>query len=92
MFVCDGFNLDFNMKLKIDNQNFNKKIIMKKLVLVVVMFMFVCGLFFIMVQDLVKKDLKKEVKDIVKIEFKKEVVDIIVIMVVVLGVFVQFVE
>ena len=34
------------MKLKTDNQNFNKKIIMKKLVLVVAMFMFACGSFF----------------------------------------------
>ena len=52
------------MKLKTDNQNFNKKIIMKKLVLVVAMFMFACGSFFTMAQDPVKKDPKKEVKDI----------------------------
>lgn len=43
------------MKLKTDNQNFNKKIIMKKLVLVVAMFMFACGSFFTMAQDPVKK-------------------------------------
>lgn len=73
MFVCDGFNLDLNMKLKTDNQNFNKKIIMKKLVLVVAMFMFACGSFFTMAQDPVKKDPKKEVKDTAKTEPKKEV-------------------
>ena len=59
------------MKLKTDNQNFNKKIIMKKLVLVVAMFMFACGSFFTMAQDPVKKDPKKEVKDTAKTEPKK---------------------
>ena len=44
------------MKLKTDNQNFNKKIIMKKLVLVAAMFMFACGSFFTMAQDPVKKE------------------------------------
>ena len=63
------------MKLKTDNQNFNKKIIMKKLVLVVAMFMFACGSFFTMAQDPVKKDPKKEVKDTAKTEPKKEVAD-----------------
>ena len=51
------------MKLKTDNQNFNKKIIMKKLVLVVAMFMFACGSFFTMAQDPVKNEPKKEVAD-----------------------------
>ena len=51
------------MKLKTDNQNFNKKIIMKKLVLVVAMFMFACGSFFTMAQDPVKKDPKVPAED-----------------------------
>ena len=41
MFVCDGFNLDLNMKLKTDNQNFNKKIIMKKLTYIVTIFLYI---------------------------------------------------
>jgi len=91
MFVCDGFNLDLNMKLKTDNQNFNKKIIMKKLVLVVAMFMFACGSFFTMAQDPVKKDPKKEVKDTAKTEPKKEVADTTAITVAASGAFAQFV-
>lgn len=89
MFVCDGFNLDLNMKLKTDNQNFNKKIIMKKLVLVVAMFMFACGSFF---TDPVKKDPKKEVKDTAKTEPKKEVADTTAITVAASGAFAQFAE
>ena len=92
MFVCDGFNLDLNMKLKTDNQNFNKKIIMKKLVLVVAMIMFACGSFFTMAQDPVKKDPKKEVKDTAKTEPKKEVADTTAITVAASGAFAQFAE
>ena len=78
------------MKLKTDNQNFNKKIIMKKLVLVVAMFMFACGSFFTMAQDPVKKDPKKEVKDTAKTEPKKEVADTTAITVAASGAFAQF--
>ena len=92
MFVCDGFKLDINMKLKTDNQNFNKKIIMKKLVLVVAMFMFACGSFFTMAQDPVKKDPKKEVKDTAKTEPNKEVADTTAITVAASGAFAQFAE
>ena len=92
MFVCDGFNLDLNMKLKTDNQNFNEKIIMKKLVLVVAMFMFACGSFFAMAQDPVKKDQKKEVKDTVKTEPKKEVADTTATTFAAPGAFAQFAE
>ena len=80
------------MKLKTDNQNFNKKIIMKKLVLVVAMFMFACGSFFTMAQDPVKKDPKKEVKDTAKTEPKKEVADTTAITVASSGAFAQFAE
>lgn len=72
MFVCDGFNLDLNMKLKTDNQNFNKKIIMKKLVLVVAMFMFACGSFFTMAQDPVKKTQRKRSKTLQKLSLRKK--------------------
>ena len=78
------------MKLKTDNQNFNKKIIMKKLVLVVAMF--ACGSFFTMAQDPVKKDPKKEVKDTAKTEPKKEVADTTAITVAASGAFAQFAE
>ena len=75
------------MKLKTDNQNFNKKIIMKKLVLVVA-----CGSFFTMAQDPVKKDPKKEVKDTAKTEPKKEVADTTATTVAASGAFAQFAE
>ena len=80
------------MKLKTDNQNFNEKIIMKKLVLVVAMFMFACGSFFAMAQDPVKKDQKKEVKDTVKTEPKKEVADTTATTFAAPGAFAQFAE
>ena len=65
---------------------------MKKLVLVVAMFMFACGSFFAMAQDPVKKDQKKEVKDTVKTEPKKEVADTTAITVAAPGAFAQFAE
>lgn len=60
------------MKLKTDNQNFNKKIIMKKLVLVVAMFMFACGSFFTMAQDTVKKTQRKRSKTLQKLSLRKK--------------------
>jgi len=65
---------------------------MKKLVLVVAMFMFACGAFFAMAQDPVKKDQKKEVKDTVKTEPKKEVADTTATTVAAPGAFAQFAE
>ena len=56
------------------------------------MFMFVCGSFFTMAQDPVKKDPKKEVKDTAKTEPKKEVADTTATTVAASGAFAQFAE